>query len=291
MFKPMLAGTLTDVSALSYPVLVSPKLDGIRALVRGGVLVSRNLKPIPNLHAQGLFGLGELEGLDGELIVGSPTAKDAYRATMSGVMSVEGAPDVAFYVFDCMRQPELGFLARLKSAVRLGATYTCIKTVGHHKITSASELESAELDYLRQGYEGVMVRSAQAPYKYGRGTVTAQDLLKLKRFSDAEATVVGYVEQEANNNAKTTDALGHAKRSTHKAGKAAAGKLGALVLQTPEGVEFNIGTGFTDAERIALWQSPSDLIGLQVKYRYFASGVKTAPRFPTFLGFRSPQDT
>ena len=289
MFKPMLAGTLTDVSALSYPVLVSPKLDGIRALVRGGVLVSRNLKPIPNLHTQGLFGLGELEGLDGELIVGSPTAKDAYRATMSGVMSVEGAPDVAFYVFDCMRQPELGFLKRLMQAN--GFCNTGLTPVAHSEVASDLELLRVEESYLDEGYEGVMVRSTHAPYKYGRGTVTAQDLLKLKRFSDAEARVVGCIELENNNNLKTTDALGHAKRSTRKAGKAAAGKLGALVVQTPEGVEFNIGTGFTDAERSALWQHPKALLGRLVKYRYFALGSKVAPRFPTFLGFRSEQDT
>ena len=53
LIKPMLSGTVTDPAALRYPVLVSPKLDGYRASVQGGVVLSRNLKPIPNAHVRG----------------------------------------------------------------------------------------------------------------------------------------------------------------------------------------------------------------------------------------------
>lgn len=64
-FRPMLSATVTEVAALRFPLLASHKLDGIRALVLGGVVVSRNLKPIPNRHVQALFGRREYEGLDG----------------------------------------------------------------------------------------------------------------------------------------------------------------------------------------------------------------------------------
>ena len=50
--KPMLAALCEDVTKLRYPVIASPKLDGIRALVIDGQLVSRTLKPIPNRYVQ-----------------------------------------------------------------------------------------------------------------------------------------------------------------------------------------------------------------------------------------------
>lgn len=46
--KPMLAGKCEGLESLKYPVLVSVKLDGVRALVIGGKVMSRSLKPIPN---------------------------------------------------------------------------------------------------------------------------------------------------------------------------------------------------------------------------------------------------
>ena len=97
-FRPMLADTATDISKLKFPLLVSPKLDGIRAIVIDGILMSRSLKPIPNRYVQNLFSRLP-NGTDGELILGNPT-EDPYRATVSAVMSEDGKPDVYFYVFD-----------------------------------------------------------------------------------------------------------------------------------------------------------------------------------------------
>ncbi len=85
-FRPMLASHCTDTSKLKFPILVSKKLDGIRATVQGGRLLSRSLKPIANENVQARFA-GLPEGLDGELIVGDPCAPDAYRKTSSIVMS------------------------------------------------------------------------------------------------------------------------------------------------------------------------------------------------------------
>jgi DNA ligase-1 len=102
--KPMLAGKAEDVSKVKFPTLVSPKLDGIRALVIDGVVVSRNLKPIPNRYVQKLFSM--YEGYDGELIVGSVNGPNVFRETTSGVMSEDGTPDVKFMVFDRWDMPE-----------------------------------------------------------------------------------------------------------------------------------------------------------------------------------------
>lgn len=291
-FKPMLSATVEDTSKLAYPLLASPKLDGIRALVRGGVLVSRNLKPIPNKHSQKLFALKIFEGLDGELIVGEPGSKDAFRATSSGVMSHDGEPDVRFYVFDCSSDPALPFTRRLKLAQDLIEGYERCLDVAHVLVHDEQELLKAEQDALAFGYEGIMLRHPDGAYKYGRGTLKAQDLMKLKRFADAEAVVLGVEEQMHNTNEAKADELGRTKRSSHKSGMVGKGVLGALMvkgLNGPyKGKVFNIGTGFDDAQRQALWKQKLD--GQVVKYKYFPTGSKDAPRFPVFLGFRHEGD-
>ena len=113
LFKPMLAAKpdpaeLDAVLAkLPLPALFSPKLDGIRATVQNGRLYSRSLKLIPNLEMQKLWGRKELNGLDGELVVGSPTAEDCFNRSTSVVMSRnKPADDTTFNVFDTLDSEE-----------------------------------------------------------------------------------------------------------------------------------------------------------------------------------------
>lgn len=125
-FKSMLAAK-ADLAKIQYPVLVSAKYDGVRASVQNGVLVSRALKPIRNEFTQMLFGRKELEGLDGELIVGSPVAKDAagnstvFNTTTGALRRADGEPRVTFYVFD--RFVPLGDAIQITSELPMGKAY------------------------------------------------------------------------------------------------------------------------------------------------------------------------
>lgn len=286
--KPMLASPLEG--EVRFPVLASPKLDGVRCLVVDGVAMSRTLKEIPNAHVQRLFGRRSLNGLDGELIVGPANAADAYRRTMSGVMSEDGEPDVAFHVFDDFTQPHERFSTRLRSASRRGATVKGVMCVYHEEFTDRKSLDRYEATVVALGYEGVMLRDPQAPYKFGRSTAKEGWLLKLKRFEDGEAVVIGAVEEMANNNVAQYNELGHLERSSHKAGKLGKGTLGALnVRDVKTGVEFDIGSGFTGEQRRDLWKDMK-LIGKVVRYRFQPTGVKDKPRFPVFMGFRDARD-
>lgn len=294
-FKPMLSATVTDAERqLTYPLVASPKLDGIRAVVIDGVVYSRNLKPIPNKHVQKLFGRKVYNGLDGELIVGNPAAPDAFLASTSGVMSIQGTPDVRFYVFDCFTRPELPFTDRLAAVDVLVFGQVHAAAVAQEIVYDVADLEAFERQALQQGYEGVMLRKLDSTYKFGRGTMRAQDLMKLKRFADDEATVVGFDEQMRNDNEATTDALGHTARSTKKAGLAGKGTLGALqvvgVNGPYKGVAFNIGTGFNDELRATIWANKDSWMGRLIKFKYFPTGSKAAPRFPVFMGTRDQGD-
>jgi DNA ligase-1 len=95
-----------------------------------------------------------------------------------------------------------------------------------------------------------------------------------------------------NHNTLTKNALGHAERSSHKANLVAGGCLGALIVKDlVTGVVFNIGSGFTQAQREDLWMVRDELLNTVVKYKYFPTGVKDKPRFPTYIGPRAKADT
>ena len=292
--KPMLAAKTPEgftFDAIKFPVLASPKLDGVRALVVNGVVMSRKMLPIPNKHVQKLFGKAKYNGLDGELVVGYPTDSDCYRQTMSGVMSIEGEPAVTFWIFDNFKAMG-GFRDRYHTTKVLACLDANLEVVLHLLCNDENYLTELEERWLRAGYEGAMIRSIDGPYKQGRATIREGYLTKIKRFEDGEAVVIGAKEQFHNENETKIGEVGQTKRSTKRAGLKAGGKLGAFVVRDCKtGIEFDCGTGFTDAERRECW-GPGGMhcAGLIIKYRYFPSGSKEKPRFPTFLGFRDPID-
>jgi DNA ligase-1 len=63
-----------------------------------------------------------------------------------------------------------------------------------------------------------------------------------------------------------------------------------MVKDLKTGVEFDIGTGFTESQRQLLWAQGDNLMGKIVKYKSQPTGVKDKPRFPVFLGFRDKVD-
>jgi DNA ligase-1 len=315
LWKPMLAAKPDPaeldaaIAALKFPVLASPKLDGIRATVQGGKLLSRSLKPIPNLEMQKLWGRKELEGLDGEIIAGSPFGEGVFNRTTRVVMkrtaSVEGA---AFYVFDSFDE-KAPFSHRINTACDV-TSQAGVSPIGHPIIKDLKALLAYEEKQLKKGYEGICVRDPNGLYKQGRSTLKEGGLVAIKRFVDAEAVVLDTYEQEENTNPKTMNELGKMRRSSHKAGKTGKDTLGGftvrMLLET-KGYKvcdclfnkpcdrhpvFNIGTGvgLTDAYRKELWRQRKTLPGKIVKFRYQLIGTEAAPRQPIWLGWRDVID-
>lgn len=290
--KPMLACKHDPNIPLNYPVLGSPKLDGIRARIVEGVVMSRAMKPIPNNAIQQLFGHAHYNGLDGELIEGNETAPTIMQATVSVVMSHDKpATGITFRVFDDYTH-DGPFHARIFSATQRANACRQMNPVQHLQFDNDADLMAYEAQCVAEGYEGIMIRDPNGPYKSGRSTLKEGYLLKVKRFEDAEAVVTGTVEEMHNTNEAVTNELGRTSRSTAQAGKVGKNRLGALQvhLASDPSVTFEIGSGYDAIQRADFWRDRDQLLGRTVTFRHQPSGAKDKPRFPVFHGFRSPLD-
>jgi len=272
---------------IKYPCFIQQKLDGIRCLAINGVAYSRKMKPIPNQYVQKVFKELNLHGLDGELMVHGD-----FNSVQSAIMSEDGEPEFYLAVYDYW-DSELSYSDR-------AALYTTkvfeinkplfVKRVISEFVNTPEEAERAVAKYVEQGYEGGILRSLNGRYKQGRSTFKEGFLLKLKSFHDSEAVVIGFEEKRSNENALETDERGYAKRSSKKEGMIPANTLGSLQVEW-NGVVFNIGSGFNDAQRKEIWDNQESYLGKFVTFKYQEVHEKTGvPRFPTFKITRNPLD-
>ena len=159
--KPLLA-TKAEYDKIQYPVLASPKLDGIRCLMVEGVAMSRSMKPIPNKHVQ--QELKAFHGLDGELMI-----QGDYNEVQSAIMSRDGEPDFTYHVFDCFANHTETYEQRIQSIKDAEFDWHHrIEILEQRVICNESELDYYVSDCISRGYEGVMIRNSQAKYKFGR---------------------------------------------------------------------------------------------------------------------------
>lgn len=234
--------------------LVSEKYDGVRAIWTGEQLLTRNGNLI---HAPQWF-IAPLPDvwLDGELW----TQRQDFEA-LSSIVRTQTPSDslwrqVTYKVFD-MPDAQLPFEQRYKNysglIEQLNAEH--IKAVEQLRFTSTQALNDHLQTLVNNGAEGLMLHLASAHYSAGRGNA----LLKLKPYFDDEAVVIGHLPGKG----KYTN------------------MLGALRVRNQQGVEFSIGTGFTDRERA----NPPPVGGV-ITYKYHGFTNSGLPRFASFLRIR-----
>lgn len=315
-FKPMLSATYDPKVAIKFPVLASPKLDGFRCLIVDGVPMTRSLKhPVPNKEVQ--RQLAGLPWFDGELLVGEPNAPGVLRKTQSGINSEDGSPDWTYYVFDTCdpTEVEVPFQQRLKriedrvirARAKMAEPHRLVH-LPHRYLYDRMELSHYEQEVVAAGYEGVMIRDPLGTYKWGRSTVREAGLIKIKRWEDAEARIVGVFEELENRNEATINALGKTERSSHKDNKIGKGTLGGYHCVTYRGAEdgtwayegsdgreeikFDLGAAAntTREERDRLWGTRDALIGRLVTFKYQVRPGVDSPQHPVFKDFRTPSE-
>lgn len=236
-----------DVSQYWY----SEKLDGIRAYWTGQHLVTRNGNRIyaPDWFIRVLPDYP----LDGELWAGRGNFYLVQQTVLDRTPIDSAWQRIDFMLFD-MPYSAGDYRKRYYNIQDLVFAIDAphIKYVEHRAIQDETHLFE-QLDQISQSDgEGVMLRKVSSRYQAGRGS----DLLKLKRFEDAEALVVGY------------------KPGTGRL----LGMMGALLVRLSNGTEFYIGSGFTDDVR----KSPPR-IGSTITFRFNGYTHNGKPRFARFL--------
>lgn len=286
----------TDMQSIRFPVLATPKADGVRCLVvyRDGKkqVLSKKFKPIPNRYVRRMLEEHLPPGFDGELLLNGVSE---FSKVSSAIMSQDGEPDFYYGTFDFVEDIDAPYQKRMDMMMRriILSEHNWndkfnVEPILPVEITSVSHLQEFERYCLDKGYEGVIVRSPNGPYKCGKSTLNEGYALKIKRFVDSEAVIVSFNERMHNANPMEYDAFGLAKRSHKKDGMVPMGTLGSLVVKDIKtGVTCKIGTGFDADTAKVLWNARATLVGKIIKYKYQPTGVKDKPRFPVYLGIRS----
>ena len=164
--KPMLAGKCEQPEELRFPVLATPKLDGIRCLKIGGKALTRSFKPVSNRFIREWIEANLTDGVDGELVVPGAT----FSETSGHVGRESGEPDFRFAVFDYVSsRTDRPYECRMAQLERLAEWDRVVKVLPM-VITNAAQLALYEERCIQEGYEGVMVRDPAGPYKCGRST-------------------------------------------------------------------------------------------------------------------------
>ena len=234
--------------------LISEKYDGVRAIWDGKQLITRQGNAI-NAPAWFTKNLPKI-AMDGELWLG----RGQFDA-LSGTVRKEVPNDaewqsITYNIFELPNAPGI-FETRAKRIVEIvkQANLPQLKAVAQFRLKNQTILNLRLKKVVKNGGEGLMLHRADAQYITGRNDA----LLKLKPLYDAEATVIAY-----------TQGKGKFK-----------GKLGALVVETPDGIRFKLGTGFSDMQR----ESPPK-IGSLVTYTYKDKTKTGKPKFASFLRVR-----
>lgn len=309
-FKPTLAVDV-DWSKIKYPCILLPKLDGVRGLNQTGELMGRSGKKHVNIANTEYFTKPQYIGFDGELtILGDTTGENLCSETSSLLRRKSDTNQCQWNLFDYVTEEtaHLGYADRyqiLKDKVaQLDETLTeRLQVISAHIVNSREEVEELELMYLEQGYEGIILRSSNGAYKFGRTTQREGSYLRLKRFVDSEILVTGLIEGQENKNIATKDKWGRSERSTHAENMSGNGQVGTILGTLLEDVIFNDKVIFEKGlevkvspgkmphkDRVHYFNNPELIVGQFVKFQHFPIGIKDKPRFPTFQCFRDKID-
>jgi DNA ligase-1 len=284
---------------VTYPKMISAKLNGVRGLKMHGRMMARSLKEIPNPYVQSMFADPALDGMDGELVIGDFSSPEVFPISSGGCMRKVNTPvDCRFYVFDIWDRPELSFQERVEVLRQrvAAANHPRVVLVPQALVKSDAEADAFMKDAVAQGYEGAVMRRPAGVYKYGRSTEEEGGFLRLTPWYTMEGVIQSIVEKQANTNEAKINELGDLKRSSHKAGFVPLGTAGAMVLKL--GNHFLVGPDQELAVTVAgtdlcnwYWQNRENVVGRIVRIR-FKQPVKEMglPRFGQLEGFRDPID-
>jgi len=229
----------------------SEKLDGIRALWTGKELLTRKGNKI--IAPDWFYEVLPDRPLEGELWAGRGNFYKVQQTVLVSQPLDAAWKDIHFMLFDFpgSKDPYKKRYQRLLDLEdEIKASF--IKVIRQRTIPSEQHLSQLLNDADKNGAEGLMLRNPDSVYRQGR----SNDLIKLKKYQDAEAMVVGY-----------------------RAGKGKyAGMTGSLLVRQNNGKQFYIGSGLSDQLR-----ANPPAIGEVITFRFNGMTSKGLPRFARFI--------
>jgi len=248
---------------------VEPKLDGLRMVVINGTAYTRNGRVLETVShiVEELTGIASDLVFDGEIMGSVEFNEDSGKIRKKG-----SGPNLSlvYNIFDAVKREEwearktVPYGKRRESLEKLFVEHkiknsVLVKSVKMKRNPTAADLFELRDEMIKLGYEGAMIKDCESEYIFKRSDA----ILKLKDFKDADGTITG-----------TFEGRGKYKRM-----------LGGIIASF-DGVETRIGSGFSDEQRVALWNKRDSLIGKMIEAQYQEKTPDGALRFPVFIRFR-----
>lgn len=294
MLLPQIPLRSADLEPNTY-YYVQPKYDGVRCKFHEGRPYSRSGKEFPNVALREALVKTYADSpwrgldLDGEIMLWNPATNwwapfnsvQSWVMTKMSVMDAGTATMWRYVIFDAML-PRTVYHSRWQRIVGAseGHSYMNRFLLAPTDWTAMALVEGVCNKYIALGYEGAVVRNPYGNYKNGRATYAQHNIYKWVEWLRAEARVVGWEELQHNLDTSTS----------RIDNMLASDMLGALVVESEKFGRFNIGTGFTEAQRRSFWVERASLTGRVVTFKYRPGHVKIAPCPAVFVGFRSAVD-
>ena len=262
-----------------FPVLVQPKLDGIRCGVTqsedGSVVLKSSTQediisvPHVNNFIEEFCKHNNLTipEFDGELYIHGWSFEDIFSITGRTVNLHESFTKIELHVFDLRLGafPQWIRLGELHDFMKMVPKSSPLQLITTKPANSFDEVWNLYQQFTSEGYEGIIIRELNNLYLPRRST----QIMKFKPKKDDYYTIIGMNEE--------VDKYGNPK-----------GRLGSLICLGSTGDTFTVGSGLTDQMRNELWGQ--NLTGwlVHVQYQSTFSGMGT-PRFPVFMELISPE--
>ena len=267
--SPMLAQDYNKhKNKVEFPCFIQPKLDGYRMVYYDGKMYSRNGKEYSILQNTKLAE--ELKHvpfvLDGELYVHNKLRFEDYGILRKQKLSKDATKEqevlnqMEYHVYDIITndnyETRLNKLNNFAEQVR----FRYIKFVQTEICNDEKDIERYNEEFLKDGYEGSIVRNSKGLYKT---KYRSYDLLKNKKFDDAEFEIVDFTDE--------ADVLNKGDNVI------------VWICKTKEGKVFNVPSKGTREERTKLFNEGKKYIGKLLSVQYFGLTSDGVPRFPKSL--------
>ena len=298
----LLPNELPKQGDIKKEMIASYKLDGIRCIIKDGELLSRSLKPIPNLQLQNRFQ--DLKNLskkhkvmfDGEIYSHTLTFQKIthYVMTKDLTKKEETLPDdLDYWCFDFIwnennLQP---YIERISNP-----TAKLFNIANHYKLLDYFSVPPESINpvfeqALNEGYEGLILRSPLSIYKYGRATFKSGEAYKFKPYETFDAKILEVTQRTKarEGSEKKINELGRSVTSKKKDDRIPIDMASAFKVMF-DGNEILVVIARNDIEKKKIWKNRKSYMGRMIEYKGMMVGAKDVPRHPVFIRFRNDKD-